>query len=109
MKCPVCEKGTLEEKEIDEYTFGIYLGKFQAEVCNKCNESFTDSATTRKIEETAKRKGIWGLGTIAKITRSGNSLAIRIPKKLANYLKLKEGKETFIHPEGDKIVVEAKT
>ena len=40
-----------------------------------------------KIENVAKEKGIWGLGIRTKITRSGNSLAVRIPKKMANFLK----------------------
>ena len=108
MKCPVCEKGILEKKEIEEYIFGLNLGKYPAEVCNKCGESFTDSEVTRKIEEAAKKKGIWGLGYVTKITKSGNSLAVRIPKKLADYLKLKEGEEAFMHPEGSKIVIESK-
>ena len=40
--------------------FGVYLGDFQAEICSKCNESFTDEKTTRAIEKAAKKKGIWG-------------------------------------------------
>lgn len=109
MKCPICEKGILKIKEIEEYMFGISLGKFPAEICEKCGESFTDTETTKKIEEAAKRKGIWGLGATTKITKTGNSLAVRIPKKLANYLKLRDGEETYIHPEGNKIIIEAKT
>src|SRR3989344_1878461 len=105
MKCPICEKGILEKKEIDEYMFGVYLGKFTADVCTKCNESFTDSETTKKIEEIAKKKGIWGLGSSTKITKTGNSLAVRIPKKLADYLKLNDGEEVYIHPDGDRIII----
>lgn len=88
--------------------FGVSLGKFSVEACEKCGESFTDTETTKKIEEIAKSKGIWGLGTITKITKTGNSLAVRIPKKLANYLKLKNGENTYIPPEGNKIIIEAK-
>lgn len=109
MKCPICEKGILKVKEIEEHMFGISLGKFPAEVCEKCGESFTDTETTKKIEGVAKKKGIWGLGTITKITKTGNSLAVRIPKKLADYLKLRNGEDTYIHPEGNKIIIEAKT
>lgn len=39
-----------------------------------------------------------------KITRTGNSLAVRIPKEIADYLNLKEGEEAYIHPEGKKLV-----
>ena len=88
--------------------FGIYLGRFQADVCNKCGESFTDSNTTKKIEETAKKKGIWNLSAVTKITKTGNSLAVRIPKKVADYLKLKNGEEAYIHPEENRLIIEAK-
>ncbi len=107
MKCPICEKGTLKRGKIKEAMFGVYLGEFAAEICDKCNESFTDEKTTRAIEEAAKRKGIWGLGKKTKITKTGNSLAVRIPKEIADFLKLKEGKEAYIHPEKDKLVIES--
>lgn len=107
MKCPICDKGSLKKGKIKEYMFGIYLGEFPAEICIKCNESFTDSETTRKIEDIAKKKGIFGLGIKTKITKTGNSLAVRIPKKIADYLKLTEGKEAYIHPEDNKLVIES--
>lgn len=107
MKCPACEEGILKKGKIEEVMFGIYLGDFPAEICNKCNESFTDEKTTRAIEQIARKKGIWGLGKKTKITKTGNSLAVRIPKEIANFLRLKEGKEAYIHPEKDKIVIEA--
>ena len=105
MKCPVCEKGTLKKGKIKETMFGVYLGVFSAEICTKCNESFTDEKTTRAIEEEAKKKGIWGLGKKTKIARTGNSLAVRIPAKIVDFLNLKEGKEAYIHPEKDKIII----
>lgn len=105
-KCPICEKGELKNNEIEESMFGVYLGKFQAEVCNKCGESFTNEETTKKIENAAKEKGLWGLGVKTKIAKTGNSLAIRIPKNIAKFLNFKEGKEAFIHPEKDKLIVE---
>jgi len=107
MDCPICNKGKLKKGKIKEYMFGVYLGEFPAEICTKCNESFTDSKTTRKIEDIAIKKGIWGLGKKTKITRTGNSLAVRIPKKIADHLKLTEGKEAYIHPEKDKLVIES--
>lgn len=42
--------------------FGVFLGEFPADICAKCNESFTDSETTRRVEEEAEKKGIWGIG-----------------------------------------------
>ncbi len=56
MKCPICKKGILKKGKIKEEMFGVYLGKFPAEICSKCGESFTDEETTRKIEKAAKKK-----------------------------------------------------
>jgi len=108
VKCPICGKGTLMKAKIKESMFGIDLGEFFAEVCSCCGESFTDEETTKRIEEAAKKKGVWGLGVSGKIIRSGNSLAVRIPKKIADYLKLREGEKAFIHPENRKLVIETK-
>jgi len=108
MICPICEKGNLEKKKIREIMFGIDLGEFPAEVCDECEESFTDEDTTRKIEEAAKEKGIWGLGMKTRITKTGNSLAVRVPKKIADFMNLKEGEEAYIHPEASKLMIETK-
>ena len=107
MKCPVCEKGILEKGKIKESMFGVFLGEFPAEICSFCKESFTDEKTTQEIQGAAKRKGLWGLGIKTKITKSGNSLAVRIPQKIATFLGFKEGKEAYIHPEKDKLVIES--
>ena len=106
MECPLCNKGVLKNGNIKEYMFGVFLGEFPAEICTSCNETFTDAETTRKIEEVAKNKGIWGTGRKTKITKTGNSLAVRIPKEIATFLNLKEGKEAYIHPEGNKLIIE---
>ena len=105
-KCPICEKGHLKSGKIKETMFGIYLGEFPAEICSNCNESFTDEKTTRAIEDSARKKGVWGLGKKTKITKTGNSLAVRIPKEIANFLKLKEGMDAYIHPDKNRIVIE---
>lgn len=107
MKCPVCNKGTLKKSMIKEFMFGEYLGEYPAEICSNCGESFTNQETTRAIEQEAKKKGIWGLGKKIKIIKTGNSLAVRIPKDIAQHLKLKEGSEAYIHPEKDKLVIES--
>lgn len=107
MKCPICGKGNLEKGKIKEIMFGVYLGEFPAQICTICSESFTDEKTTKKIEERAKKKGLWGLGKKTKITKTGNSLAVRIPKDIADFLNLKEGNEAYIHPEKNKLVIES--
>lgn len=109
MKCGICKKGVLRKGKVKEYAAGVYLGEFAAMVCPLCRESFTDSATTRKIEEAAKKKGVWGLGQATKITMSGNSLAVRIPKKIADHLTLKNGKDVYLYPENDRLIIEQRS
>ncbi len=104
-KCPICEKGNLQEGIIEEEMFGIKLGKFRAEICDKCNESFIDENAMKQIEKKAKELGIWGLAEKLKIVKTGNSLAIRIPAKIAHFLKLTEGSEIVMYPEGRSKVV----
>ncbi len=106
MKCPTCSKGTLKKGKVDEKMYGVRLGTFPALVCDKCDESYTDSETTKKIEAAAKKKGVWGLGEKITIRKSGNSIAVRIPKKIVDYLHLKPGTEAVIHPEGRKLIIE---
>ncbi|MFH1590716.1 MAG: AbrB/MazE/SpoVT family DNA-binding domain-containing protein [archaeon] len=107
MRCPVCDKGALRKGEVKESMFGVALGSFPADICSSCGESFTDSATTRLIEGAAKKKGVWNLGKKTKITKTGNSLAVRIPKELAEYLKLEAGKDVYIHPDKKRLIVES--
>jgi len=103
----MCGEGSLARKKVDETMFGVNLGKFPAWVCDHCGESFTDEATTRAIEDSAKRKGIWGLGKKVKVVRSGNSLVIRIPKEVVDFMGLEKGQELFVRPEGkSKVVIE---
>ena len=104
--CPICKKSELKKTKIKETMFGVYVGEFPAEVCSSCSESFTDEETTRQIQDAAKKKGLWGLGVKTKITRTGNSLAIRIPQKIAVFLNIKEGKEAYLHPEKKTLVIE---
>ncbi len=106
VKCPNCEKGELKKGKTKETMFGVYLGEFPADICSTCGESFTDEKTTQQIENVAKKKGLWGLGIKTKITKTGNSLAIRIPKKIVQFLHLREGEETYLHPETKRLIIE---
>jgi len=107
MKCPVCEGNMRKGKE--PYFFGdIKLGEFEAEKCSKCGEIFFSEKASDKIDEKAKELGLWGLGKEGKLGYSGNSIIVRIPKRIAEFLEFKEGKTVYIHPEGkNKLVVEA--
>ena len=101
-KCPVCGKGNLRPAMVEEKMFGFPLGTYKGEVCDKCGESFLPQEAMSEIEKKAKEIGIWGLAEKIKVVKSGNSLCIRIPAKLARYLGLKEGREILVYPEGAK-------
>lgn len=99
MKCVMCEGDTI--KQNIEYTeFGIILGNFEANVCKKCGEVYFDEETAGRIQNKSKQMGLFGLAKKAKIAKIGNSIAIRIPKEISEFLKLKKGEEVTIFPEG---------
>ncbi len=105
-KCYICEKGNLTKRKVDYKLYGISIGKFYAEVCNNCGETFFDEDVSKKMTEIAKRKGLWGLHTKTKIGQSGTTLDIRLPKKIIDFLNLKKGKEIEVYPEGkDKLII----
>ncbi|MFO7618267.1 MAG: AbrB/MazE/SpoVT family DNA-binding domain-containing protein [Thermoplasmata archaeon] len=106
-KCPICGRSALKEAKVEEEMFGVGLGQYDAEVCQKCGESFLDQSEMERMEARAKELGVWGLGKRIKVVKSGNSLSVRIPAQIAEYLDLTEGKSVFLYPDGkDRIVVE---
>lgn len=108
MDCPVCE-GKMK-KSMEQYSFaGVKFGEFDAEKCAKCGEVFFSEAASDKIDEKARALGLWGMGQEGRLGYSGNSIIVRVPKKVAEFLDFREGKTVYIHPEGRKrLVVEAR-
>ena len=98
MKCVVCGGGTTR-KIVEHKEFGVSLGNFKAEACKKCEEVYFDEKTAQLIQNKSKELGLFGLAKKAKVAELGNSIAIRIPKEIAEFLKLKKGKEVTIFPE----------
>ncbi len=97
MKCIICGENTIR-KTVEHKEFGILLGKFEAEVCKKCDEPYFDEKTVEKIQNKSKELGLFGLIKRAKVAEIGNSIAIRIPKDIAKFLNLKKGKEVTLMP-----------
>lgn len=104
-RCPVCGKGALRPKRVHEEMFGVDLGTYEGEVCDRCGETFLGSKAMDAIEARAKELGLWGLGTKVKVVRSGNSLVVRIPAPLARYLKIKSGQDVIVTPDKQKRLV----
>lgn len=105
--CPVCGAGRLRLQRVQEEMFGVDLGAYSAEVCDRCAETFFTPESVDRIEAKAKKLGLWGLASKVKVARSGNSLVVRIPSALARHLRLKSGQELMVSPERkDKLVLE---
>lgn len=100
MNCPICEKGKMIKKKTT-YTYNeIDFGEYESYVCRKCGERFFTEESSRAIEKKAKELGVWGLERPSKISYSGNSLIVRIPKAIADFMGLSKGKEILLRPEG---------
>ena len=99
MKCVICDGETLR-KNVDHKEFGVLLGSFMAEVCKKCGETYFDEKIALKIQEKSKQLGLFGLARKAKVAEVGNSIAIRIPKEIAEFVNLEKGKNVVIFPSG---------
>ncbi len=89
--CPICE--TPMKKEKREIQKGIFA---QVEVCPKCEDEWIDEKGYEALYDLFTRKAF----------RIGGSLAIRIPKELANLIGLKEGSEVKLAVKDKKIVIE---
>lgn len=96
MKCPICN-GKLERKKAS-YNFGsVSFGVFDADACSKCGEVFFTEESSDAIDAKAKSLGLWGL--------EKKSMIVRIPKSIAEFMKLRKGEEILIRPEDSKKLV----
>lgn len=104
-KCYICGKGELIKKKIPYELYGVHIGKFDGEQCNKCNESFYSENVFDDMTKMVKELGLWGLETKTAITKVGNSLDIRLNKKLADFLNVKKGEAVTIVPENKRRII----
>lgn len=104
-KCYTCGKGKLARKKVNYSLYGFDLGRFEALVCDRCEEVFFVESESRKMTAKAKKLGLWGLEAKTKVGTSGSTLDIRLPKRIIDFMKLKKGREIAIHPENKKRLV----
>jgi len=106
LTCPVCDSKLKKGKVREEY-LGHELGEFEGFICTKCGETLLTEKSVIEAQKKAKELGIFGLAEKTTIAKSGNSLMVRIKKKVADYLGLFEGEEVIVYPEGKKKLVVA--
>lgn len=98
MKCVMCN-GKLEEQLVEHKELEIPLGKFPALVCKSCGEHFFEADVVDQIQKKSKEKGLFGIAAKkTRVAQVGNSLAIRIPKEIADFLNLNKEEEVRIQP-----------
>jgi len=90
--CPICD--TQMTKDKIEIKKGVYA---RVLVCPKCEERSADEKGAEELNEQIFTR---------KTFKIGGSLAVRIPKELANNIELKEGTDVKIDVKDKKIIIE---
>lgn len=77
--------GTLKKSHTQVEFYGIDFGVRECEICTKCGSEYLSDETLEEIEHEVKKKGLFGLEKQAHITKSGNSLVVRIPPEIVKF------------------------
>jgi hypothetical protein len=87
--------------------FGIDFGVRRTSVCKDCGSEYLSQEVMEELESKVKRRGLFGLERRGRVAKSGNSLVIRIPKEIADSLKIKRDLPIVIYPsEPRKLIIE---
>ena len=78
--------GTLKKSHCQVEFFGIDFGIRECEICTKCGSEYLSDEVLDIVEEEVKKKKLFGLEKQAQITKSGNSLVIRMPTEIAKFV-----------------------
>lgn len=90
--------GRLKKSSAEVEFFGIDFGVKEAEVCTDCGSEYLSQELMEEIEAEVKRRGLFGLERRGRVSKSGNSLVVRIPKEIADSLKIKRDLPIVIYP-----------
>ena len=98
--------GRLEEHASEVEFFGIDFGVKWVEVCADCGTEYLSQETMEEVEAEVRRRGLFGLERRGRVSKSGNSLVIRIPQEIKS-MKLKRDLPIVIYPsDKDRLVIE---
>jgi hypothetical protein len=97
--------GKLKKSKTEIEFFGIDFGIKPCEVCTRCGSEYLSQKLLEEIEAAVKDKGLFGLEKKGRITKSGNSLVIRIPKEIADSLKIEKDCSITIYPSDKKRLI----
>lgn len=92
--------GAIKKSHARVEFFGIDFGVKECEVCTKCNSEYLSNDVLDEIKKEVKKEKLFGLEKEAQITKSGNSLVIRIPPEIAKFSGIKYKDRIRIYPLG---------
>ena len=92
--------GTLKKSHTQVEFFGIDFGIRKCEVCTKCNSEYLDDEVLNEIEKEVKERKLFGVEKEVEITKSGNSLVIRLPPQIVKFTKAHYKDRVRIYPTG---------
>ncbi|MDG7018525.1 MAG: AbrB/MazE/SpoVT family DNA-binding domain-containing protein [Nitrososphaerota archaeon] len=102
--------GKLQERASEVEFFGIDFGVKKVESCTECGTEYLPQETMEEVEAEVRKRGLFGLERRGRVSKSGNSLVIRIPQEIAKSMKLKRGLPIIIYPsDKDRLVVEVES
>ena len=102
--------GKLRRSFTEVEFFGIDFGLKPANVCADCGSEYLPQEVMQEVEAEVKKKGLFGLERRGRVAKSGNSLVIRIPKEIAETLKIKRDVPIVIYPsEPRKLIIEVES
>ena len=102
--------GTLKKSHTQVEFFGIDFGIRECEVCTKCGSEYLSDEILDEVEREVKKRKLFGLEKQAQITKSGNSLVIRIPPEIVRFSGMHYKEQVRIYPTGkNKIELELKS
>ena len=104
--CPC--SGKIKWKKDKVVVDGVDCGTLDVEYCETCGEEYFPEETMEIVEKKLKEKGLWGIQRKeVNLWKSGNSVLLRIPKNIADNLKLKPYEKVKIYAEGkSKLIVD---
>lgn len=99
--------GTLKKGVASVEFFGIDFGIRSCEICTRCGSEYLSDAVLMEIEKEVKKKKLFGLEKQAQVTKSGNSLVLRLPPDIVKFTGISYKDNVRIYPTAkNKIEVE---
>ena len=80
--------GNLRKTKVEVEFFGIDFGLRDAEVCIACGSEYLDHETLKEVETEIKKRNIFAMERKIQVDRSGDSLVIKIPPEIAEFLDI---------------------